>query len=115
MKHVRTKAAKDTAVILNVVRRFGPISRVEVHELTYLRRSTISHLTRELLDEKMLTVAGRSNNPLGRKQVLLRVNEESGFVLGVDFDAEVLSAAVMDLHPTIVHKIRQPIFLGGGV
>jgi predicted NBD/HSP70 family sugar kinase len=115
MKHVRTKAAKDKAVILNVVRRFGPVSRVEVHELTYLRRSTICDLARELLDEKMLTEAGRSNNPLGRKQVLLRVNEESSFVLGIDFDAEVLSASVMDLHPTIVHQIRQPTFLGGGV
>ena len=63
----------------------------------------------------MLAVAGPANNPLGRKQVLLRINEESGFVLGIDFDAEVLTASVMDLHPKILHQIRRPTFLEGGV
>jgi predicted transcriptional regulator len=75
MRYVNSQRERDKAVILNVIRSFGPVSQVEIHRLTHLRTSTISQLTKELLKEKRVEIGGRSDNPTGRKQVLLRNNE----------------------------------------
>lgn len=111
MKHALTKAERDKSVIVSILRRFGPLSRVGIHELTHLRRSTISQLVRELINEGHLVEAGPSNNPLGRKQILLRINEQTRFVVGVDFDAEFVTAAVMDLAPHVQNLVKEPSIL----
>ena len=61
MKHVNAIRVRDKHVLVAVVRRFGPISRARIHEVTRIRRSTTSRLVRELLEEKRLVEAGRFN------------------------------------------------------
>jgi predicted NBD/HSP70 family sugar kinase len=115
MHFVPTVKEKDRAVIMAAVRRFGPISRVGIHDLTRLRPATISLMVRDLLKQGKLQVAGRAENPTGRKQILLRVNVESGLVIGVDFDEEFIDVALMNLSPAIKASVREPIHLSGGV
>lgn len=115
MKHVREKKERDRAVIEALVRKYGPISRAEIRELTHLRWSVISPIVRKLLSEKKLLEVGPSSNPMGRKQTLLRLNEEQGFILGVTFDPETVSAAVTTLFPRIKSKITETTRLDGGV
>jgi predicted NBD/HSP70 family sugar kinase len=115
MKHVMTKTERDKAVIQAVIRNFGPLSRVRVNELTHLRRTTISQLVAELLSEGKLVVDGPADNPLGRKQIRLRLNEEWGSVIGIDFDPDLVVAAVMDLRPRIRAAVKEVTCLGGGI
>jgi N-acetylglucosamine repressor len=115
MKRNSTKKERDKAVIMSLVRRFGSLSRVAVQGMTKARPSTISMLVRELIEEGKLKEAGTSNNPLGRKQILLKVNEDYGFVLGVEFDPDVVVAAAMNLTPSILAMSREPTYLEGGV
>jgi N-acetylglucosamine repressor len=115
MKHVTTKTERDKRVIRAVVLRYGPLSRVEIHELTNLRQSTISALVRELLEEGSLLEAGRSDNPVGRKQILLRLNDEHGFIAGVEFDDELVIGAVLDLSAKIRSVVKERTVLDGGI
>lgn len=115
MKHVATKNQRDRLVIETLIRRFGQLSRVDIHELTHLQRSEISRLVRELLDAGRLVQAGRADNPTGRKQVLLRLNEEHGFVLALGFDDESLIAALLDLRPQVRAMVRESTCLTEGV
>ena len=101
MRHVATMRERDKGIILDVVRRFGPLSRVEIHELTQLRPASISLLTRELIRERKVREAGLSDNPTGRKQILLQLNEEAGIIIAVDFDAESVMAAPLDCRPSL--------------
>lgn len=114
MKQVTKKRERDKHVIEALVRRFGPISRVDIHKLTNLRRTTISMITRELLQEGRLVEVGRSNNPLGRKQILLKLNDEYRFIIGVEFDDKTIVAGVMNLHPKIKHIVSVPVDLNWG-
>ena len=114
MKRVAKKSERDKHVVEAVVRRFGPVSRVGIYKLTNFRRNTISSIVRQLLLEGRLVEDGRSNNPLGRKQILLRSNEEYGFILGVEFDDESVVAGVMDLRPQVKRSIEEPTYLKGG-
>ncbi len=115
MKHVPTVKEKDKAVIMNVVRRYGPLSRVDIHELTRLRPASISLLVRELMEERQLVEVGPADNPSGRKRILLGLNKEFGFIVGVDFDAEFVEAAVMNLHPEVKSLVSEPTVLDKGI
>ena len=108
MKHVTSKKEMDKLVVEAVVHRFGPVSRVQIHELTHLQRIVISHRVRELLEERRLVEAGSVNNPKGWKQILLRINENWRFVLGVEFDNERVTAAAMNLSPKIIARVEEP-------
>jgi len=115
MNYVATKSARDKHVIQAVVWRFGPLSRVEIHKLTHLRPNTISALVRELLHEGCLVEAGPSDNPMGRKQILLRLDEEHRFVAAVELDDEFVTASAMDLFPRIRSSVKEPTDLSGGI
>ncbi|PYT47246.1 MAG: hypothetical protein DMG47_02230, partial [Acidobacteria bacterium] len=114
MKHCKTQRERDLLVIEALLRKLGPLSQVEIHDLTHFQRSAISGLVRHLLKQERLVEAGRSNNSRGRKQVLLRLNEEHGFVLGIGFDDEAVLAAVMNLHLRIVSMSREETRLDSG-
>ncbi len=114
MKHVTTKNERDRLMIEALIFRYGQLSRAEIHELTHVQRSEISRLVRELLAEGRLVPAGRADNPMGRKQVLLRLNEELRFVLVVGFDDEYALAATLDLHLNMRSSVREPALLDQG-
>lgn len=104
----------DRQWIEGLIRTHGPISRVGIYQLTQLRRSTISQLTHQLLDEGKLIEVGRSDNPLGRKQILLKLNPKFGFIGAVQFDDQQARAAVLDLEPSVVHTVTEPTDLSHG-
>ena len=110
----KKKSQRDKHLIEALVYQQGPISRVGIHALTNLRRSTISLLTRQLLTEGKLIEAGPSDNPLGRKQILLQLNRKFGFLVGVEFDDEQVTAGVMDLQPSVTRVISEPTDLSHG-
>lgn len=114
MKHVSEKKERDKAVIESLVRNYGPISRAEIRQLTQLRWSSISPLVRELLNEGKLVEVGPSSNPMGRKQTLLSLNEENGYVLSVVFDPDNVSAAVSNLNLRIKSRVTETTRLDGG-
>lgn len=108
-------AERDKAQIAALIRREGQLSRIEIHRVTGLRPATISKLTKELIDEGRIEEAGRSDNPTGRKQVLLRSNIQFGFVIVVDFDAEKVRAAMLDLEPGVRGLVvEEPTILDQG-
>ena len=111
---VKKKSQRDKHLIEALVYQQGPISRVTIHALTNLRRSTISLLTRQLLTEGKLIEAGPSDNPLGRKQILLDLNRKFGFLVGVEFDDERVTAGVMDLQPSVTRVISEATDLSRG-
>jgi N-acetylglucosamine repressor len=115
LKQALSKPVHDKAVILATLRRFGPLSRVEIGKLTRLRPNTVSTLTRELLSESEILEAGPNDNPTGRKQVLLRLNERRGLLAGVEFDSEGVIAVAMDLGPKVLSVVREAPHLDVGI
>lgn len=114
MTILKKKSQRDKHLIEALVYQQGPVSRVSIHALTNLRRSTISLLTRQLLTEGKLIEAGPSDNPLGRKQILLDLNRKFGFLVGVEFDDERVTAGVMDLQPSVTRVITESTDLSHG-
>lgn len=110
MKHVNGMPERDKHVIEAVVRRFGPLSRSRIHELTGVRSSATSVLVRELIDEGRLRETGRAPNRkrTGRKEVLLSLNEDYRHIAAVEFDEETVTAGVLNLRPAIRAVVSEP-------
>ena len=114
IKQVNGKAQRDKHVVEAIVRRFGPISRAKIHELSQIRMSATSTLVRSLLEEGRLVECGVEESAVGRKGALLRLNESYGSVVGIEFDDESLCVGVSDLHPRIRSLVTEPVQLDGG-
>jgi predicted NBD/HSP70 family sugar kinase len=97
------------------VRRFGPISRAKIHELTQIRPSATSQIVKRLLAEGRLVEDGVEGGRLGRKGALLRLNEDSRFVAALQFDDEAITAGIANLRPTLLKTRTAPTQLTGGV
>jgi len=116
MKSAASVRDRDKAVILDVIRHFGPLSRVEIYEFTRIRPASVSQLTRQLIEERKIREAGLSDNPTGRKQILLEMNENAGMIVAVDFDAENVLSAALDCRPALVGPAySEPTDVSGGV
>lgn len=108
MKHVNGVAERNKQIITALLQRFGSLSREQIYGLTHIRRSTTSKLVRELIEEEVLLEDGLLDTPMGRKQALLRLNEESRFAVGIEFDDESVTVALTDLHPRVRKVVTQP-------
>jgi predicted NBD/HSP70 family sugar kinase len=114
MRQVNAKSDWDKRVVEAVVRRYGPVSRARIHQLTQIRPSATSQIVRQLLREGRLSEDGVEEGHLGRKGVLLKLNEQYRHVVGVEFDDEFAAGGVTDLHPRIIHLSKEPTRLSDG-
>ena len=66
----------NTKNILNIIRKKGPISRSEIAELSDLTPATISNITSELIDKKLIVEAECGDSSGGRKPIMLRIHTD---------------------------------------
>jgi predicted NBD/HSP70 family sugar kinase len=114
MKRLSAKPELDKQIVEALIRRFGPVSRAKIHEMTGIRPSATSQIVRQLLREGRVLEAGVADSHLGRKSVLLRLNHESRYVAAVEFDDEKVVAGITSLAPQITHVTCAPTKLDQG-
>jgi len=90
----------------------GPLSRLELSRLTGLSSATVSTVTAELIDDRLVVEAGQVESNGGRPRVLLRVDPEYGYVIGVDVGETGVSVELFDLgmqrHGATVRPLKSP-------
>lgn len=79
---------QNRGIVLEALRRAGPLARVELGRVTGLSPATISAITGDLLSENVIETAAiddRVERPVGRgrPRVALSLNPEAAYVLGV--------------------------------
>jgi predicted NBD/HSP70 family sugar kinase len=77
-----------------------PRGRQELSEATGLSLASVSNVVRELLDEGIVIEAGSVDSDGGRPRVLLRMNPEYGYVIGVDVGETRVRVELFDLSMT---------------
>jgi predicted NBD/HSP70 family sugar kinase len=82
-----------------------PRSRPELSEMTGLSPASVSNVVRELLDEGILIEAGSVDSDGGRPRVLLRMNPEYGYVIGIDIGETRVEVELFDLAMTMRAKV----------
>ena len=71
--------------VMDAIRRFGPIARVEISDRTELSATTVSAITGALLDDGLIIthqLGGIRDAARGRPRVLLDLNPDAAHVVG---------------------------------
>jgi len=90
-------------LVLNLIKSRGPISRTEIAKLSGLSLATISGITAELIEKGLVHETGAGESTGGRRPVLLRLNPEAGFVVGLKLMEQAIAGAVTDLDASVLH------------
>jgi predicted NBD/HSP70 family sugar kinase len=103
---------QNRSVLLSKLFFDGPLSRLELSQLTGLSSATVSTVTGELIDDRLITPAGQVDSGGGRPRVLLRVDPSYGFVVGVDVGETGVRVELFDLamrnQGTVVRPLASP-------
>ncbi|GAA1124049.1 ROK family protein [Kribbella jejuensis] len=92
-------------VLLDHIRRSGPVSRTELAGLTGLSKPTVSAALGSLERTGLVYVTGQRTGVPGPAANLYEVRPDAGFVLGLDVGREYLRGAIADLAGTVRSRL----------
>ncbi|MCW2884994.1 MAG: hypothetical protein QOE54_3879 [Streptosporangiaceae bacterium] len=86
-----------------------PRSRQDLSQATGLSPASVSNVIRELIDEGIVIEAGSVDSDGGRPRVLLQMNSDYGYVVGVDVGETRVRVELFDLTMTELAKADYPL------
>ena len=98
--------------VMDAIRRFGPISRVEISQITELSPTTVSAITAALLDDKLivtLQIGTLRDLGRGRPRVMLKLNPDAARVVGVKLAPDLITVAVANFCADVLCSVALPI------
>ena len=90
-------------LILNMIRK-KPVSRAEIARRTGLTRAAVTLIVDELIKAGILLETGTAESDYGRKPVLLDLNPQSFYALGVSVKRDGCYIGIMDMKGTLLEK-----------
>lgn len=87
----------NRSLILKNIIEHGMISRADLSKTIGLNKATISIQVADLLEEKLIYETQLEHFAIGRRPIMLSINGEAGYVLGIDFDHRQMQYTVCDL------------------
>ena len=64
--------------ILDLIRRKGPISRVQLASIVGISTAAVTGITNNLLERNLIREVGLGESVQGRKPIMLEINPDSG-------------------------------------
>lgn len=98
--------------VMDAVRRFGPIARVEICDRTELSPTTVSAITAALLEDRLIVsraIGAVRDAARGRPRVMLELNPEAAFVVGVKLAADQITVATTNFRADVLTSLALPI------
>ncbi len=99
--------------VLDTIRRYGPISRVEISERSQLSTTTVSAITASLLDDGLILTRHegdlRNATARGRPRVMLELNPQAARVVGAKIAATHMVFVVTNFCGEVVSSLTLPI------
>jgi N-acetylglucosamine repressor len=81
--------------ILKMIRR-EQVSRADIARRTCLTRAAVSIIVERLLKDRLVLETGPGEGDYGRKPVLLGINPDRYYIIGIDISREGFSAGITD-------------------
>lgn len=104
----------NQALILNLVRQEGQISRAEIAKRTNLSRSTVSNIINELIEARRIFEIQKGESRGGRRPIMLELNYRSRCIVGIELATTSLHLLITDLKAMILHEHSEPFDITTG-
>lgn len=100
-------AGYNRAIVIELIRRSGGMSRVELAEATGLSAQAVSNISQRLLDEGLAREGERpTTGGRGKPRTPLLLAADSRYAIGVHLDPSVLTTVIVRLDGTVLARRR---------
>jgi len=108
-----TEQERKSWLVLEAVRRNGPLTKAEISKVTGLNVVTVSNYVNNYISRGLVLGKGLNSSTGGRKPELVELNSGFGFAVGIDLGAPGLPSSEMiavltDLSGKVIVKIKKP-------
>jgi predicted NBD/HSP70 family sugar kinase len=104
---VRVKDYNES-VVLDVIRRRGPVSRPQLVNLTGLRFQTVSNIVQRLADSQMITDVVAPTGDGARRSRYIGLNETAAYAVGLHLDRLAMRAVLCTLTGRVIARLHLP-------
>lgn len=107
IKGANLKYAKslNLRLVLETIRLEGPVSRTEIAKRTQLTAQTVTNIAKKMMSAGLIYEYDRVQEGRGAPSVLLKLNGDAAYSIGIDLDKDHLSCVLVDLNG----RMRQQI------
>lgn len=98
----------NRSLVLDLIRRQGPISRADVKRITGLNFTTVTNAVADLVATEMVQEVGLGSSSGGRKPVMLTLNPAARYVVGCELQSKKLVIGLFDLVGNLVARVQKP-------
>ena len=103
-------AINNRRLVIQLLRDGGPMSRRQLAQQTGLSKSSLTYITRELMEHHVVRTVGKLDRPgVGKKQTLLELNPDRGWVVGVGMEGDSASMVLLDAVGRVIDRDRVQI------
>ncbi|MCM8792590.1 MAG: ROK family transcriptional regulator [Candidatus Omnitrophica bacterium] len=96
-------------MIMDIIRRYGPISRPDISERLGLNVVTVSNYIDDFLRKSLLIETQFDVSEGGRKPILLDLNLDAGYAVGVGINLFNIVGVLVDIKGNIIYKVTTDI------
>ncbi|WP_028549701.1 ROK family protein [Paenibacillus sp. UNC451MF] len=97
---------QNMSLILQNIWRLEAVSRIELVDMTRLTSGTITNLTQELIQRRIIRESESNSESVGRKRVNLRFDNSLYSIIGLDIGRTTIGAVMTDLMGNILGTIE---------
>ena len=101
-----TDRERKNIILLDVIRRNGPIAKTDISRITQFNIVTVSNYVEHYIDQKLVVEKGLDISSGGRRPELVELNAVWGHLVGVEIGPTHILAMVSNLSPSIIHKLK---------
>jgi predicted NBD/HSP70 family sugar kinase len=101
-----TDRERKNIILLDVIRRNGPIAKTDISRITQFNIVTVSNYVEHYIDQKLVVEKGLDISSGGRRPELIELNSDWGNLVGVEIGPSSIIAIVANLSPSIIHKLK---------
>jgi len=102
-----SERARKTLHILDTIRRSGPISKTDISSLIGVNVVTVSNYVEDFLRQKIIFEKELDISKGGRRPVLLDLNAEAGYTIGIGVNLTNTIGVIADLRGKLIKKIQR--------
>jgi predicted NBD/HSP70 family sugar kinase len=84
-------------VVLDVVRQWGPVGRMEISRHAHLSTQAVSNIVEDLVSDGLLIRTGRLRAGRGLPPIQFAVNPDGGMTAGIELAADHISTLLVDI------------------
>ncbi|TXS54217.1 ROK family protein [Streptomyces sp. t39] len=110
---VRDLRRENRTAVLQRLYFDGPLSRFSLGPVTGLSSGSVSNVVAELVTDGLVEEAGSVDSAGGRPRTLLRIRQDSAYMIGVDIGETRVRIELFDLALTELARVERPLAANG--